>query len=291
VSFGAAKGEYVNDHDGSILVYVRAGAIGENDVRYSVGLTDEKPRRFTLASRVPAFLIGKHEVTTEQFDRFKRQSGYKCTNETTANPGGFVITGISPSQPWSESGDTWTPDNARSFADPQGPRPGPDDPVTCVSFFDADAYAHWAECELPTHDQWIVAALHDPEARKLRRFPWGDEPPNAAQRPPANLRDVSLLKLLLPGMTWTGYDDGFPFRAPVGSFPGDRSPCDALDMAGNVSEWVWADPAREESNQTGYAGGQWCTPPEHLLMTKLVDLPAHVATSDVGFRISRRLDR
>jgi formylglycine-generating enzyme required for sulfatase activity len=32
-------------------------------------------------------------------------------------------------------------------------------------------------------------------------------------------------------------DDHFPYSAPVGSFVSGRSPCGAMDMAGNVDEW------------------------------------------------------
>jgi len=34
-------------------------------------------------------------------------------------------------------------------------------------------------------------------------------------------------------------DDGYPITSPVGSFPAGASPFGALDMAGNLSEWVY----------------------------------------------------
>jgi formylglycine-generating enzyme required for sulfatase activity len=33
-------------------------------------------------------------------------------------------------------------------------------------------------------------------------------------------------------------DDGYRYTAPVGSYPDGASPYGALDMAGNVTEWV-----------------------------------------------------
>ena len=40
-----------------------------------------------------------------------------------------------------------------------------------------------------------------------------------------------------------GVDDGYKYTAPVGSYPTGASPYGALDMAGNVWEWVtdWHD--------------------------------------------------
>ena len=35
-----------------------------------------------------------------------------------------------------------------------------------------------------------------------------------------------------------GTGDGYEYTAPVGSYPAGASPCGALDMAGNVWEWV-----------------------------------------------------
>jgi formylglycine-generating enzyme required for sulfatase activity len=71
----------------------------------------------------------------------------------------------------------------------------------------------------------------------------------------------------------TGCDDGYPEPAPVGSFPAGISWAGALDMAGNVWEWV-ADAygpysAEAQVNPTGpksgreriLRGGSWGYPP------------------------------
>ncbi len=88
-----------------------------------------------------------------------------------------------------------------------------DYPVTQVTWFDANVYCQWAGRKLPTEAEWERAARGD----DMRTFPWGDEPPNAAN-------------------TNSGNTVGDTSR--VGSYAEGASPFGALDMSGNVWEWV-----------------------------------------------------
>jgi len=93
-------------------------------------------------------------------------------------------------------------------------------------------------------------------------------------------------------------DDGYPFTSPVGHYPKGKSPYGALDMAGNVAQWVadWYGAATNAGtaaqNPAGPATGQWrllrggswsSLPVYARAATRLTNDPARVS-SNVGFR-------
>lgn len=88
-----------------------------------------------------------------------------------------------------------------------------DYPVVHVSWVDANVYCQWTGRRLPTEAEWERAARGD----DMRSFPWGNEPPNAKN-------------------SNTGNSVGDTTR--VGSYADGASAFGALDMAGNVWEWV-----------------------------------------------------
>jgi formylglycine-generating enzyme required for sulfatase activity len=113
-------------------------------------------------------------------------------------------------------------------------------PVLHVSWEQASAYCAWVGAELPTEAQWEYTA----RGPLSSRFPWGDEFDGTR----LNYCDASCW------LSWRddATDDGYPETAPVGIYPEGASWCGALDMAGNVWEWV-ADWHAEDYTQEASA--------------------------------------
>ena len=100
-------------------------------------------------------------------------------------------------------------------------------PVNCVTWDQAKTYCESRGQRLPTEAEWEMAARGTEDTRK---FPWGDDCPTCSR---GNYRStVDGRCSPAPGGT-----------LPVGTSTAGAATSGALDMAGNVSEWVqdWFD--------------------------------------------------
>jgi serine/threonine-protein kinase len=126
-----------------------------------------------------------------------------------------------------------------------------DYPVIYVSWHDADTYCQWVGGRLPTEAEWEYAA----RGPDRYFYPWGNNAPSS---------------------TSASYYRNVGDTTAVGSYPDGESWVGALDMAGNVWEWVsdWysADyyAASPTENPTGpdtgdfrvLRGGSWFNIPD-----------------------------
>ncbi len=267
----ATPGEWVNEKDGTVLVRVPGG-------KFTVG-----PRGDTHERWLPTFFIAKLEVTNEQFARFVRATGHVTRAEDAG--GGFVANGHVPSLASGYellAGTSWRdPEHEGS--------PAPAEPVTQVSWLDAKAYCDWAGLVIPTDEEWEKAASWDPAPGRARRFSWGDDPAAPGSPRFANLADRTYRVKYGIAFTDPMYDDGVAKRAPVGSFPLDRSPCGALDMGGNVTEWCRLGGGATADMQRQH-GGCWCGNPEWAeAATNIGPALAFLAAQWLGFRAALEL--
>src|SRR5919112_5111008 len=94
----------------------------------------------------------------------------------------------------------------------------PDEPVVNVSYYEADAYARWADKRLPTESEWEKAASWNDELQRKTLYPWGDHRPTPKH---ANLLESYL---------WA--------PSKVGAYPEGKSFYGCHQMIGGVWEWT-----------------------------------------------------
>ncbi|TMQ10259.1 MAG: hypothetical protein E6J90_06280 [Deltaproteobacteria bacterium] len=133
----------------------------------------------------------------------------------------------------------------------------PDHPINCIDWDQAAAYCAWRGRRLPSEAEWEYAA----RGSDGRAYPWGNQPPSARRLDLCGTECAALVRRDLQEDWKPIYeaDDGWETTAPVGSYADSASPFGALDMAGNVWEWVadWYGPypAAPETDPQGPAAG------------------------------------
>lgn len=199
------------------LVSLDMVAVGAG--RYAIGSDayapwDNEHPRHEVA--VPAFHIDRFPVTNGQYRAFMDDGGYRRPELwSDAGQAWLAETGAVAPEFWHRDGGEWVRDRFGHL------EPVPwDQPVMHVCYYEADAYARWAGKRLPTEIEWEIAAAWDPEAERMRRYPWGDAAPTAKH---------------------TNLDQWRYGCAPVGAYPEGRSALGCEQMVGEVWEWTSSD--------------------------------------------------
>ena len=266
---------WVRPADGMVMVYVPGGEfeMGTSDagVRYARQLCTETCGQLAVAvCRASAF-------ADEQPAHSVAVNGYwiDCNEVTNAQYAKCV-----------EAGGCTPPTETGSFTREAyfGNPTYAEYPVVWVTWQQAVEYASWAGARLPTEAEWEYAA-RGPESRM---FPWG----NAFDGTRLNYCAAECAA----GPRNMDVDDGFVETAPVGSYPSGRGWSGALDLAGNVREWVadWYGQYKApwQSNPRGPGtgdahiakGGSWLDRPDDVRSANRGANALGYCEHKVGFR-------
>jgi ergothioneine biosynthesis protein EgtB len=159
----------------------------------------------------------------------------------------------------------------------------PDEPVTNVSYYEADAYSKWAGKRIPTEAEWEKAASWNEDLEKKTIYPWGDELPSDHT---ANL---------LQSWNWA--------TCQIGSYPQGKSYYGCHQMLGDVWEWTSSEyvlyPGFRSKfseytdkwaiNQKVLRGGSFATPRSQIRNSYRNYFKPHERIPFSGFRCVRDL--
>jgi formylglycine-generating enzyme len=197
---------------------------------------------------VGGFWIDRTPVTNDAFAAFVAATGYVTVAERPLDaaafpdapaenlvPGSLVFTGTPGPVDLRHLQQWWAWVPGACWRHPEGEHSNLDGralhPVVHVAYEDAESYAAWAGCTLPTEAEWEFAARGGLDGAD---FTWGDDA-RPGGKPMANIWNGDF--------PWRNTKvDGFARTSPVGSFPPNGY--GLADMAGNVWEWTvdWYTP-------------------------------------------------
>ena len=204
---------------------------------------NETPRHDVLLS---PFAIRSSVVTTGDWLAFVTEGGYREPALWMSDGWATVqAEGWEAPEYWMRADDGWL---VQTLA---GPRPiDPDEPVCHVSWYEADAFARWAGCRLPTEAEWEVVAV----TRAHPPVPVAADVPSAAGLDDAGLAGSGLH----PAPPAPGDEQWFGAvwqwtASPYGPYPGFQP------AAGAVGEYN----GKFMVNQQVLRGGACVTPAGH----------------------------
>jgi formylglycine-generating enzyme required for sulfatase activity len=185
---------------------------------------------------VRSFALGKYPLTRGEFARFASATGYKTDAEKNT-PIPFQPAELgTPVACFAYKGGSeigWK--SGTSWRDP-GYKQNDDEPVVCLSWNDAQAYANWLSHEtgkpyrLPTAAEMEYAI----RAGSSAPYPWGSVSGDVCQY--GNVRDVTTVARFPQWKTGVACNDGSLFTSAVGRYQGNAF--GLFDTVGNVEVWT-----------------------------------------------------
>jgi formylglycine-generating enzyme required for sulfatase activity len=267
--------------------------------QFMMGSAPDAPELDAASGESPAielsfsrpFLVSTREITVGEFRRFVEATGAKAV------PGCRV---------W--AGGQWVQDHDRSWRDPGfAAAPRDEDPVVCVNWDDARAYAAWLSKEsgkryrLPSEAEWEYVA------RGGTSFPryWGEHDsredlPLSLACDYANVYDASAVDALDFPYPNARCSDRATWLAPVARYKPNAF--GVYDIIGNAREWVmdcftgsYAGRPQDARAWTwqggcelkGVRGGSFASRPRDARAPARSAEPAAHRQSDLGFRVAR----
>ncbi len=269
------------------MVYVQGGTF---QMGSEIGNSDEMPVHTVM---VNGFYMGKYDVTVAQFKQFIDKTGYMTDADKL---GGSYFWDKLKSKYELKSEVNWRCDAKGNIR----PESEYGHPVIHVSWNDANEFCNWMtektgnKYRLPTEAEWEYAAGN---GWKHTKYSWGNDGPCGKKG--GNIADESAKKEFKHWTIFDGFEDGYIYTAPVGSYsPNDFG---LYDMTGNVWEWCndWYsgdfykkssvnNPENTEP-QSGRVlrGGSWSSLPFYCRVAGRSNGWPHDRTSFMGFRIIR----
>jgi ergothioneine biosynthesis protein EgtB len=214
---------------------------------------NESPRHEVL---LRAFRIASRSITNGEYLEFMQDGGYRRPDLWLSDGWDKVCAaGWSAPLYWErkEDDDSWSQFTLLGLKDVD-----PAEPVCHISYYEADAYARWRDCRLPTEEEWEVAA-----ARLAARGAFLDDGtvhPRPASSAPQMFGDV---------WEWTS--------SPYVAYPGFK-PAEGLIGEYNGKFMI---------NQLVLRGGSCATPASHIRATYRNFFPPHAQWQFSGLRLAK----
>ena len=241
-------------------VPIRGGAFDVGHAGGGFAFDNEGPRHRVLLNN---FQLASHPVTYGEYLAFIEDGGYRRP-ELWLSLGWDTVRAQDWQAPlyWQQRDGRWHNFTLHGMFEIE-----PNTPVCHISFFEADAYARWANARLPTEFEWEVAASTLPLA--------GNFLDSGALHPLAPRTDphpAGLAQMFGDVWQWT--------QSSYAPYPGFRA------AAGAVGEYN----GKFMCNQYVLRGGSCATPARHIRATYRNFFPPDARWQFSGLRLARDAD-